>query len=195
MNDLGWETLQNRRKKHRLVTFYKMTNGLTPQYLTNLVPQRVHEVAGRRLRNDDNFVTPRSKTNLYQNSFLPKTVRDWNDLPIEIKSASSLNSFKNLINRNLTKPPKYYYEGERRAQILHTRLRLGCSSLNYDLFKNHVSDTDKCNCGLIESSEHFLLHCARYDNIRFETLHKITLAYDTETLLKGNNLYSDRDNE
>ena len=195
MNDLGWETLQNRRKKHRLVTFYKMTNGLTPQYLTNLVPQRVHEVAGRRLRNDDDFVTPRSKTNLYQNSFLPKTVRDWNDLPIEIKSASSLNSFKNLINRNLTKPPKYYYEGERHAQILHTRLRLGCSSLNYDLFKNHVSDTDKCNCGLIESSEHFLLHCARYDNIRFETLHKITLAYDTETLLKGNNLYSDRDNE
>ena len=156
---------------------------------------RVHEVAGRRLRNDDDFVTPRSKTNLYQNSFLPKTVRDWNNLPIEIKSASSLNSFKNLINRNLTKPPKYYYEGERRAQILHTRLRLGCSSLNYDLFKNHVSDTDKCNCGLIESSEHFLLRCARYDNIRFETLHKITLAYDTETLLKGNNLYSDRDNE
>ena len=137
-----------------------MTNGLTPQYLTNLVPQRVHEVARRRLRNDDDFVTPCSKTNLYQNSFLPKTVRDWNDLPIEIKSASSLNSFKNLINRNLTKPPKYYYEGERRAQILHTRLRLGCSSLNYDLFKNHVSDTDKCNCGLIESSEHFLLHCA-----------------------------------
>ena len=69
------------------------------------------------------------------------------------------------------------------------------SSLNYDLFKNHVPDTDKCNYGLIESSEHFLLHCARYDNIRFETLHKITLAYDTETLLKGNNLYSDRDNE
>ena len=54
---------------------------------------------------------------------------------------------------------------------------------------------DKCNCGLIESPEHFLLHCDRYDNIRFETVHKITLAYDTETLLKGNNLYSDRDNE
>ena len=35
MNEIGWETLQNRRKKHRLVTFYKMTNGLTPQYLTN----------------------------------------------------------------------------------------------------------------------------------------------------------------
>ena len=33
------------------------------------------------------------------------------------------------------------------------------------------------------------------DNIRFETLHKITLADDTETLLKGNNLYRDRDNE
>ena len=116
MNDLGWETLQNRRKKHRLVTFYKMTNGLTPQYLTILVPQRVNEVAGRRLRNDDNFVTPRPKTNLYQNSFLSKTVRNWNNLPIEITSASSLNSFKTLINRNLTKPPKYYYEGDRQAK-------------------------------------------------------------------------------
>ena len=172
-----------------------MTNGLTPQYLTNLVPQRLQEIAGRRQRNEDDFVTPRSKTNLYQNSFLQKTVRDLNNLPIEIVSASSLNSFKNLITRNLMKPPKYYYEGDRRAQILHTLLRLGCSSLNYDLFKNHVADTNKWNCGLIESAEHFLLHCARYDNIKFVTLHKITLAYDTETLLKGNNLYSVRDNE
>ena len=51
----------------------------------------------------------------------------------------------------------------------------------------------KCICGLYESSTHFVFHRARYDNITFETLHNI--SYYTETLLKGYNLYSDRDNE
>jgi hypothetical protein len=34
-NDLKWETLSERREKHKLITFYKMKNNLTPEYFSN----------------------------------------------------------------------------------------------------------------------------------------------------------------
>ena len=52
-----------------------------------------------------------------------------------------LASFKHLLDQGKTKVPKYYYQGERNAQVLHARLRLGCSSLNADLYNNHISET------------------------------------------------------
>ena len=36
--DVGWDSLQNRRNKHKLVIFYKIMNGLTPDYLSDCVP-------------------------------------------------------------------------------------------------------------------------------------------------------------
>ncbi|XP_052777553.1 uncharacterized protein LOC128214887 [Mya arenaria] len=37
--DVNWDTLAERRRKHRLILFFKMKNGLSPEYLTNLIPQ------------------------------------------------------------------------------------------------------------------------------------------------------------
>ena len=31
--ETGWETLETRRKNHKLTLFFKMINGLSPQYL------------------------------------------------------------------------------------------------------------------------------------------------------------------
>jgi hypothetical protein len=36
--ETGWEYLKDRGEKHRLTYFYKMNNGLTPGYLSSLVP-------------------------------------------------------------------------------------------------------------------------------------------------------------
>ena len=36
-SDLGWESLQSRRNKHKLVAFYKILHGSAPNYLMNLV--------------------------------------------------------------------------------------------------------------------------------------------------------------
>ena len=33
--ELGWEKLKDRRERHRAIQFYKMSNNLTPQYLSN----------------------------------------------------------------------------------------------------------------------------------------------------------------
>ena len=41
--ELGWETLQERRSKHKLVIFYKIKNGLAPSYLSDLLPPHVSD--------------------------------------------------------------------------------------------------------------------------------------------------------
>ena len=96
-----------------------------------------------------------------------------------------------FLNRNMTSVPKNYYSGERKAQILHTRLRLHCSSLNLDLYNNHISENDICSCGQTESAEHFLLNCTNYREVRENTLGRITVPYNIDILLKGCPLYSD----
>ena len=37
--EIGWEKLKDRREKHKLVQFYKMTKNLTSHYISCLVPQ------------------------------------------------------------------------------------------------------------------------------------------------------------
>ena len=39
--ETGWETLDARRNKHKLMFFYKMFNDLAPPYLSSLVPPLV----------------------------------------------------------------------------------------------------------------------------------------------------------
>lgn len=37
-DEIGWDTLESRRQKHKLLLFYKMKNNLTPAYLSDLLP-------------------------------------------------------------------------------------------------------------------------------------------------------------
>ena len=67
--ELGWESLQERRSKHKRIIFDKILNGLTPRYLTDLIPPLVQETALYSLRNSDDIQTFHANTNLFYNSF------------------------------------------------------------------------------------------------------------------------------
>ena len=58
----GWETLSQRRRKHKLILFYKMANRLTPNYLNTLVPSTVGNSCRYKLCRPNNlrklFVEP-----------------------------------------------------------------------------------------------------------------------------------------
>jgi hypothetical protein len=162
MSEVKWDTLQNRRKKHKLILFYKMKHDLTPHYLSSLVPESVDASSTYHLRNYDDIQVPHSRTNLYSSSFLPAVIRDFNNLPSETKHASSLSSFKRQLSKDISPPPKYFYFGKRKIQVIHTKLRTNCSSLSYDLFKKNISDSPSCQCGEIETASHFFLKCPRY---------------------------------
>ncbi len=70
--------------------------------------------------------------------------------------------------------PKYLHYGKRNLNILHTKLRLGCSDLNYDKSLIGISDTSLCVCGDIENAEHFLLECGRNLVAKVKMLDSIT---------------------
>ena len=85
--DLGWESLQKRRNKHKLVIFYKILHGIAPTYLSDIVPPLIQDTTTYNLRNAGNIQNYRVHTNFFSNSFFPSTVRAWNDLPNDIKDA------------------------------------------------------------------------------------------------------------
>ena len=58
----GWETLSERRRKHKLILFYKMFNGLSPNYLNGLVPQTVGESTSYNPRRPNNLRTITCRT-------------------------------------------------------------------------------------------------------------------------------------
>ena len=64
--DLDWETLQNRRRKHRLLLFYKMFHRLTPDFLSELLLSLVHQNNPYSLRNANDTQTLHARTNLLQ---------------------------------------------------------------------------------------------------------------------------------
>ena len=131
-----------------------MTQNITPFYMSSLVPQSVN-ISCYNLRNSNDLQTIDARTTLYFNSFLPATVRAWNDVPDEVKQSESLNTFKSFLNKDRMSVPKHFYAGNRKAQILHTRLRTNCSSLNLDLFLRNISDSPLCQCGSVENAQHF----------------------------------------
>ena len=82
--------------------------------------------------------------------------------------------------------------GIRKAQVLHTRLRTNCSSLNLDLFLRNISDSPLCRCGSVENAQHYFFHCRYYQVQRIELLNSV-LQYQTPSLsllLHGNDSFS-----
>ena len=137
----------------------------------------VHQVSQRNLRSQRNIHLPRSRTNLYRDSFIPKTSKDWNNLPENVKQTQSLREFRKLLDRDNILVPNYYFFGIRKSQIMHVRLRLQCSSLESDLYKNHLSDNDLCtSCNTPETAKHYLLHCKKYNNVRAQSLSALNVA-------------------
>ena len=77
-DELGWESLTDRRWCRRLFQFYKIQNNLTPSYLKDPIPPiRVH-LFGIRSENVLNEI--RCKTKSYSNSFYPESIKWWNKI-------------------------------------------------------------------------------------------------------------------
>ena len=172
--ETGWESLTSRREKHKLTLYYKMQNGMTPEYLSSLVPPTVGSTVRYNLRKESDLQTVPAKSQQYFNSFLPSVTRIWNGLPEDKRNSPSVAAFKSKLTSNIKKPPAYYYSGTRLGQIHHTRLRLNCSSLHQHLFLKNITDNPQCECGADEDTKHFFLTCYRFRNLRQELLNKIS---------------------
>ena len=143
----------------------------TTPWHRNEEPLNHHETPGRQIKQSNQLSLPHQD--------------DCNDLPNDIKNASSVASFKHRLNRNLKPPPRYYNAGSRKGQILQARLRLECSSLNSDLYRKHIVPSPSCQCGEFESAAHFLFNCPIYTNERQTYLPNNLRTFTTKDLLFG----------
>ena len=187
--ETGWEPLHKRRYKHNLCQVYKMVNDLTPNYLTSLIPATVANTSAYQLRDSENVRPLLTRTQLYYKSFLPSSIRNWNELPLNIRNSSSLTSFKRQLNKDNIKVPIYYSSGNRQLQIYHTRLRTNCSSLNQHLYSKNIIADPSCACGGVESTKHFLLQCPHFNQARIEMLNTLSTVCipSLNVLLYGDN--------
>ena len=195
LSDLGWDSLQNRRNKHKLTILYKILNGLTPEYLQFILPPLVQNTTNYNLRNSNNLRSIHANTNLFYNSFFPSTIRAWNDLSEDIKNSPSVAAFKYRLNRDTHPPPKYFNAGTRMGQILHARIRMECSALNSHLYRKNIVPSPSCSCGDFESAYHFFFICPNYSNARNLYLPSNLNDLNTHQLLHGKPDVSDSDNE
>ena len=77
LGQLKWGSLKKRRKDNRLILLYKGLKGKVRIPTDGLIPKT------RRGRNQHSlaFQIPSASKDVYQYSFFPQTIRDWNDLP------------------------------------------------------------------------------------------------------------------
>ena len=124
-----------KRDDHKLTLFFKIYNNLLRTifiYLYHKKLKQSRNILVYNLRNAQDLRNIRTRTSLFYIFLLSSTRRQWNNLFIETSQLNSLNTFKWFLKKDKSFVPKCYLFGN--PQILHTRLRTGCSSLNLDLF-------------------------------------------------------------
>ena len=94
-DELGWETLDQRRMYRRLTQLYKIMTGLTPEYLRIPIPSLHGHLFGYRYTNVLDTIF--SRTDRYQNSFFPDSVTLWNELGPDLRGAVTLPIFKKIF--------------------------------------------------------------------------------------------------
>ena len=187
-DELGWEPLDQRRWGHRMTTWYKIVNGLTPAYLFEHVPKE----APRPLRS---FIpkAPIAKTERYQNSFFPYCINEWNSLEKDIKYSPSLENFKRSINSLIRPEESFCTDSNKYGMKLLTQLRVDFSDLREHRF-NHKFNCQSpiCSCGNGEETvTHFLLCCPRFSHLRSDYLSKISQIVKSDVTVFPNDHLTD----
>ena len=108
IHETGWETLLDRRKKHKLLMFYKMQNSLSPDYLSSIVPPTIGNTINYPLRNSADLLTIHASSQLFYSSFLPSVIREWNELQEDVRNLPSIATFKRKLNSDIVKMEMSY---------------------------------------------------------------------------------------
>ena len=96
LDDLGWISLEMKRKVHKCVMLHKMINGKGPKELIDMLSplrQRESNINTRGVVNDNLFI-PRFNTDYVKKSFYIDVAKTWNSIPAELRSIKNSHTFK-----------------------------------------------------------------------------------------------------
>ena len=184
--ELGLQKICQRADFLKVSLFYKIVNGVTSTHFSNFVIGKCHRNLGtpHALRNVSHLQPPRCQTSRYSNSFIPSACRLWNSLPNLLVSKPTVSSFKSNYKRLFfERSGRSYNIGSREYNTLHTRFRLGFTTLNNDLYRRGLSISPVCSCGLdVEDYFHYFLACPNYVSIRPRLLRSIDTLFEENEL-------------
>ena len=117
--ELGFESLQQRRWYRKLCCFYKIFKNESPRYLFNIIPTRNPFYITRNHTN-----IPLFKTNhiFLKNSFFPSTIIEWNNLDPKLRKSDTYGTFKNTILKFLRPSPNSVFKCHNPQEIKFLRL-------------------------------------------------------------------------
>ena len=100
--ELKWLPFPERVKYHSCVMMYKAINNKTPEYISNMFSKSV-DIHGRNLRSADRDMlrVPYARTRYYENCFRIDGAKNWNSLPLNIHTTSSIDSIKKSLKEYL----------------------------------------------------------------------------------------------
>ena len=176
-DELGWESLSDRRWVRRLTLYYKIQNGLVPLYLSPHIPTR-NEI-GMSLRNRNNNAFPPITKERYANSFFPSTIKE--------SFKKYLNDFKRPAGNSV------FAIRDKFGIKLLTKIRVNFSDLRDHRFNHNFNcENPICSCGIEdETSVHFFLRCPHFTTQRSIPISKISDIIGSEvSVLPDEHLYS-----
>ena len=192
--ELGWETLSDRRSNNRIFQIYKIISKSTLSYLKDKLPPCRHHFLVHVFRD------LRSKSNRYSYSFFPDAISSWNNFISHFEYFPTFSRFKKYVigcHRPVGKPIFDIHDPTGLRYLF--QLRLGLSPLRSHKKSYGFVDTpsDICMCRLeTEDTRHFLFSCPFYATNRAimigsvnEILQNNNLNYPTNFPLNELNLY------
>ena len=113
--ELGFESLQQRRWYRKLCCLFKIINNQSPRYLFQLVPSPNTRYFSR---NSENISQLWTKHHFFKNYFLPLTIKDWNNLDPQIRKSKRISIFKSNILKFIRSEPNNVYR--KYPNLMHT---------------------------------------------------------------------------
>ena len=158
--EIGLESLADRRWSRKIFFFHKIVNGLLPSYLQSCLNHFNDGEYQTRSTSQNKMKTLSGRTKAFNSSFCPYSIKEWFALSEEIRNIVSINKVREII-LSFVRPKEnsvFAIHGTKGLKLL-TRLRLNFSHLNEYEFRHGFRDTvdPMCKCGLeTETTLHFL---------------------------------------
>ena len=93
------------------------------------------------------------------------------------------------MNSDIKAVPKYFYTGNRKAEVFHVRIRTKCSSLNNNLYQKEINESPQSlSLRPCLNANHFLRKCHNNREQRVELVRAVSqhTSVTLQSLLFGN---------
>ena len=185
-DELGWESLSDRRWCRRIIQIHKIVSNKIPLYIKDKLPPNRRPLFNHNPRNT--FHEIKCKSFRYMNSFFPDAIKSWNNVITYFPNVPSIDILKCHINSLICPKAKSIFGVHDPLGLRYLfQLRVDLSPLRKHKMRHNFVDTpsDKCICDHgIEDTNHFLFSCPFY------TIPRATLVASVIEILHKYNLYN-----